>query len=127
MDLGFVDEVLKPPSLTSQSHQGVKLEEDKQGLATSLGEKHKVKAVKEGSDFCLSHTFQKDLMTEMRRRDDLDIGTEVEGQALAAFLSDTPRLFQRSSPAALQMLAKNASCFSRQRSQLTRHCLNLEA
>ena len=54
MDLGFIDKVLKPPSLTSQAHQGVKLEEDEQGQATSPGEKHEVKVLKEGSDFCLS-------------------------------------------------------------------------
>jgi hypothetical protein len=55
---------------------------------------------------------QKDLMTEMKRRDDLDIGTEAEGQALTAFLSEVPRLFHTSSTT-LQMSADNASCFSK--------------
>jgi hypothetical protein len=38
-------------------------------------------------------TTTKDFMTEMKRRDELDIATESEGQALTAFLTEVPRLF----------------------------------
>jgi len=55
---------------------------------------------------------QKDLMTEMKRRDELDIGTEAEGQALSAFLFEVPRLFHTTTTS-LQMSADNASHFSK--------------
>jgi hypothetical protein len=57
-------------------------------------------------------TNQKDLMTEMKRRDELDIGTEAEGQALTAFLCEIPRLFHTSS-GSLSLTAENASHFSK--------------
>ena len=57
-------------------------------------------------------TTQKDLITEMKRRKDLDIATEAEGQALTAFLAEVPRLFHISSPT-LRLSGDNASCFSR--------------
>ena len=40
---------------------------------------------------------QKDLFTEMKRRLELNIATEAEGQALTAFLSEVPRIFHTSS------------------------------
>jgi hypothetical protein len=55
---------------------------------------------------------QKDLMTEMKRRMDLDIGTEAEGQALTAFLAEVPRLFHTSSTS-LQTTGDNVSFFSK--------------
>ena len=54
---------------------------------------------------------QKDLMTEMKRRNDLDIGMEAEGQALTAFLSEVPRLFHTNSTS-LQLSGDNVSFFS---------------
>jgi hypothetical protein len=54
-------------------------------------------------------TTQKDLMTEMKRRDELDIATEAEGQALTAFLCEVPRLFRTSGTS---LTAENASFFS---------------
>ena len=55
--------------------------------------------------------LQKDLMTEMKRRNDLDIATEAEGQALTAFLAEVPRFFHTSSTT-LQLSGENASFFS---------------
>jgi hypothetical protein len=55
---------------------------------------------------------QKDLMTEMKRREELDIATEAEGQALIAFLCEVPRLFHSSS-GTLVLLADNASHLSK--------------
>jgi hypothetical protein len=55
-------------------------------------------------------TTQKDLMTEMKRRDELDIGTEAEGQALTAFLCEVPRLFHTNGTS---VSAENASFFSK--------------
>jgi hypothetical protein len=51
---------------------------------------------------------QKDLMTEMKRREELDIATEAEGQALTAFLCEVPRLFH-SATGTLTLIADNAS------------------
>jgi hypothetical protein len=55
---------------------------------------------------------QKDLMTEMKRREELDIATEAEGQALTAFLCEVPRLFHSTS-GTLALLADNASHLSK--------------
>jgi hypothetical protein len=57
-------------------------------------------------------TNQKDLMTEMKRRDELDIATEAESQALTAFLFEVPRLFHSSS-VSLSLTAENVSHFSK--------------
>jgi hypothetical protein len=55
---------------------------------------------------------QKDLMTEMKQRMELDIGTEAEGQALTAFLAEVPRLSHASSTS-LQTMGDNLSFFSK--------------
>jgi hypothetical protein len=55
---------------------------------------------------------QNEMMTEMKRRLDLDIATEAEGQALTAFLAEVPRLFHTRSTT-LQMSGDNASFFSK--------------
>lgn len=57
-------------------------------------------------------TTQKDLITEMKRRKDLDIATEAEGQALTAFLAEIPRVFHTGTTT-LRLSGDNASCFSR--------------
>jgi hypothetical protein len=56
-------------------------------------------------------TTTKDFMTEMKRRDELDIATESEGQALTAFLTEVPRLFHTTTGTV--GLADNASHFSK--------------
>jgi hypothetical protein len=55
---------------------------------------------------------QKDMMTEMKRREELDIATEAEGQALTAFLCEVPRIFHTTT-GTLALLAENASHFSK--------------
>ena len=57
-------------------------------------------------------TTQKDLMTEMKRREELDIATEAEGQALTSFLCEVPRLFHTTS-GTVALLADNASHLSK--------------
>jgi hypothetical protein len=55
---------------------------------------------------------QKDLMTEMKRREELDIATEAEGQALTAFLCEVPRLFHTTT-GTVALIAENASHLSK--------------
>jgi hypothetical protein len=55
---------------------------------------------------------QKDLMTEMKCREELDIATDAEGQALTAFLCEVPRLFH-STTGTVALIADNASHLSK--------------
>jgi hypothetical protein len=56
---------------------------------------------------------QKDLMTEMKRREELDIATEAEGQALTAFLCEVPRLFHSATAGTIALIADIASHLSK--------------